>query len=92
MIRTLCTVPEIWCTATDGWTDGRTDRQMDRWTDRKSDLQRRMPHLKINLTFYRDFENIFFFKENFLHAMTVLGYLSKLKRSLGLAIGAHFYV
>ena len=27
---------------------------------------------------------------NFLHAMTVLGYLSKLKRGLGQAFAAHF--
>ena len=31
-----------------------------------------------------------YFQKNFLHAMAVLGYLSKLKRGLGLALGAHF--
>ena len=31
-----------------------------------------------------------YFKKNFLHAMAVLGYLTKLKRGLGLAFGAHF--
>ena len=29
-------------------------------------------------------------KNNFLNAMAVLGYLTKLKRGLGLAFGAHF--
>ena len=31
-----------------------------------------------------------YFKKNFMNAMDVLGYLSKLKRGLGLAFGAHF--
>ena len=35
------------------------------------------------------FDNPLFLK-TFLHAMAVLGYLSKLKRSLGLGFGAHF--
>ena len=30
------------------------------------------------------------FEKILLHAMTVLGYLAKLKRGLGLAFGAHF--
>ena len=40
MIR-WCTVPEIWCA-----TDGQADRQ----NDGKSDIQRLVPHLKIQLT------------------------------------------
>ena len=31
-----------------------------------------------------------YFKKNFLRAMTVLSYLAKLKRGVGLAFGAHF--
>ena len=31
-----------------------------------------------------------YFKKNFLRAMTVLGYLAKLKGGVGLAFGAHF--
>ena len=31
-----------------------------------------------------------YFKNNFLHAMDVLGYLAKLKRGSGLAVGAQF--
>ena len=45
--------------------------------------------LKIKAFWYSSFE-ISYFQTNFLHAMAVLGYLSKLKRGLGLAFGAHF--
>ena len=31
-----------------------------------------------------------YFKNNFLHAMTVLDYLPKWKKGLGLTFGAHF--
>ena len=49
---------------------------------------------KIKLTFLRLFDNpllkISYFLKNFLHEMTVWGYLQKLNRDLGLAFGAHF--
>ena len=49
---------------------------------------------KIKLTFLRPFDNslsnYLIFKRIFLHAMANLGYLSKLKRGLVLAFGAHF--
>ena len=37
---------------TDGQTEGQTDGRMDGWKDGKSDIQRWVPHLKINISRY----------------------------------------
>ena len=46
--------------------------------------------VKFFKAFWQSTFEISHFKKNFLHAMDVLDYLSKLKRSLGLSFGAHF--
>ena len=46
---------------------------------------------KVNFkTFWQSSFKTSYFQKNFLHAMAVLSYLPKLKRSLGLVLGAYF--
>ena len=47
---------------------------------------------KVNVfkAFLQSFFKLSYFQKNLLHAMAVLDYLTKLKRGLGLASGAHF--